>query len=517
MKAFKSVSVMLLIVSVVLVSVPPTQAQSYQVMMYIRENGAVEGTNSIQRVGSVFYFMDNIEGTLVVERDNITIDGQGFTLYGNGSIALDLDYRHGITVKNLVIKNAYRGIDLTFADDNTIVGNTIINASRGIYLWFAWRNNITGNTVSNASFAFEFFLSPNYWSQENIITGNTVTESGTGFSIAESNNTITNNTINCSGVGVSISGHQNVFRNNTINCGTTGLTDSGFDNDVDESNLFNGKPIIYWINRKDETVPSSVGQVVLSNCENITVKGLQISSLDMYKTSNSLITENSFLGWGSGIQMIDASNNTLVGNSVTNNTRGMELTRCDYNKIVGNMVSNNSNTGIILTGSHNNIIKQNVISRNLEEGGIKILHSANNYVIENNITQNARFGIRVLGSQQDNWIYHNNFIDNWVRDSLQVSMLGANATSIANPSFWDNGTSGNYWSDYIIRYPNATEIADSGIGDTAFYINPNNIDNYPLMEPFDIPEFPQWAILPVFLTVSLSMLIMKKKLAKKSK
>jgi hypothetical protein len=100
---------------------------------------------------------------------------------------------------------------------------------------------------------------------------------------------------------------------------------------------------------------------------------------------------------------------------------------------------------------------------------------------------------------------------------LQVSMLGASANTIANHSIWDNGTVGNYWSDYLTRYPNASEIDGTGVGDTPFYINPNNIDNYPLMEPATIPEFPTWIILPIFVTATLSGLVVKKKLASYSK
>jgi len=86
---------------------------------------------------------------------------------------------------------------------------------------------------------------------------------------------------------------------------------------------------------------------------------------------------------------------------------------------------------------------------------------------------------------------------------------------VANPSIWDNGTSGNYWSDYLTRYPNASEIGNTGVGDTPFYINENNIDHYPLMEPFIIPEFPSWAILPLLLIVTFVAIICKKRLNKK--
>jgi len=85
--------------------------------------------------------------------------------------------------------------------------------------------------------------------------------------------------------------------------------------------------------------------------------------------------------------------------------------------------------------------------------------------------------------------------------------------------FWDNGTVGNYWSDYLTRYPNASEIDSTGIGNTPYVIDKNNIDHYPLLRAIPIPlaspsasiaptptatipEFPSWIILPL-LVVSL--------------
>jgi parallel beta-helix repeat protein len=207
---------------------------------------------------------------------------------------------------------------------------------------------------------------------------------------------------------------------------------------------------------------------------------------------------------------------------------GLEVTNCEDNKVIGNNFGNNSYYGILITNSNYNTLERNNVADNgfgeaanysifiFEQYsgdifGVKLLDSSNNRFVENNVICNNHWGIRVLGSQHDNVIYRNNFIDNKVQGTLQVSMLGASMGMIANHSIWDNGTSGNYWSDYLTRYQNASEIDNTGIGDTPFVINENNIDHYPLMNPVDIeviPEFPSWTpILLAFsvLTVALTL------------
>ena len=74
---------------------------------------------------------------------------------------------------------------------------------------------------------------------------------------------------------------------------------------------------------------------------------------------------------------------------------------------------------------------------------------------------------------------------------------------------WDDGfpSGGNYWSDYEVKYPNATELDGSGFWDTPYIINGSNQDSYPI-----IPEFPSLILLPLLLlATSLVTLVRKKK------
>jgi len=50
---------------------------------------------------------------------------------------------------------------------------------------------------------------------------------------------------------------------------------------------------------------------------------------------------------------------------------------------------------------------------------------------------------------------------------------------------WDDGYLGNYWSDYQTKYPSAVQIGDSGVYNIPYAIDAQNIDRYPLTQPFN--------------------------------
>src|SRR5208283_4822923 len=85
-------------------------------------------------------------------------------------------------------------------------------------------------------------------------------------------------------------------------------------------------------------------------------------------------------------------------------------------------------------------------------------------------------------------IYLNNFIigANATIVSVTSDAVGFGGGGALSP--WDNGTTGNYWSDYAAKYPNATEIGNTGVGDTPYLIrvNPTVIDIYPVIAPVTI-------------------------------
>jgi parallel beta-helix repeat protein len=134
--------------------------------IYIRTDGSAEPASApILSVDNVTYvFTENIKESTVIERDNIILNGKGYTLQGttNGT-GIALTSRNNITVKNIKIENFSYGIHLQASSNITIFNNTIKNnVWDGIYAVFTDISIIYGNNiVVNKRYGIEFSSSGN--------------------------------------------------------------------------------------------------------------------------------------------------------------------------------------------------------------------------------------------------------------------------------------------------------------------------------------------------------------------
>ena len=190
--------------------------------------------------------------------------------------------------------------------------------------------------------------------------------------------------------------------------------------------------------------------------------GVRFFGGSLNNVSGNNITENGV----SGISM-EGYSNTISNNKVQGNYRGVGL-GASYSVLFGNNIQSNTESGVFLAGS------QNIISAN-------------------NISNN-KYGVFVttqLTAPLGDRIYHNNLVNN---------IYNAYDNSSALIEYWDNGakSGGNYWSNYLSRYPDASQVGSSGIENTPYMINPNNADNHPLMSPFNTSDIgkPPTAISP---------------------
>jgi len=167
---------------------------------------------------------------------------------------------------------------------------------------------------------------------------------------------------------------------------------------------------------------------------------------------------------------VTSQGNNISHNNVINNLRmnGVFLDGASYNTIWGNLIENNNFHGIRLEFTSHNVIVNNVIVNN-RGYGIYLWESPENILIGNTVKQSFFGGITLGDNSGNNTIFHNNFIDN-----------PENAHD-ATGNNWDNGSSGNYWSDYT-----GSDSDGDGIGDSPYSI-PGNVsqDRYPLMAPYE--------------------------------
>jgi parallel beta-helix repeat protein len=640
--------------STLTISVKPVNAYGF---IYIKADGSVDPpTAGIFRSDYVTYTFagDIYDFTVVVERDNITIDGKGHKLWGFNKYGIMLSERRYVTIKNIRVVGFDFGIylsgslsntvsgNIVFANDesgirlnnssnnnisgnnlpnsgegilfdnsscnNIVCGNSIVDNGEGIRLYDSSNNNtISGNNISDAHVGIGLYSSPRNTIKRNNVrsingvylsgsSGNTVNENNLTYNNncgirlhSSSNNNIHGNNVTYSGYGVWLSDSSN---NNTVNensatnnnggiklhssssntvNGNTVIANKYFGIDLDDSsnstiggnilvneglhvansygnvvvdNLVNGEPLVYLESVSNLTVDNDAGQVILVNCDGMLVKDLNLSYTDvgiqLWKTSNTRIINNSIKNSRCGIELqlssnnniqrnritankyygilfYDSSNNNTVNeNNVTNNSDcGIRIWSSSDNTLSGNHVIANNSYGVKLEFSSNNTISRSNITNN--GYGFWLSCSLNTNISDNNITSND-FGIYIYSSSCTNTICKNNITNNddgirfvWLSNNNTVR--GNNITNniggirfysssnnkIYNNNFlnnttqvdsynliniWDNGypSGGNYWYDYT-----GADLNRDGIGDIPYVIDSDNVDHYPLMTPYRAP------------------------------
>lgn len=80
-----------------------------------------------------FTLVGNITDLIVVQRDDIIVDGNGYVLQGSGNGAgFYLSGVSNVTIRNTTITNFNQGIWLNSSSDNTLSSNNAANNNYGI-------------------------------------------------------------------------------------------------------------------------------------------------------------------------------------------------------------------------------------------------------------------------------------------------------------------------------------------------------------------------------------------------
>jgi len=251
--------------------------------VYIRADGSIDPPDApIITYDNITYTLtDNITSTrhgIVVERDNIIIDGASYTLEGTRTYpykGVDLSGRSNITIKNTTITNFYYGIHLYESSNNTISGNNIANNGYGILLYSSSNNNsITGNMFVDDGLLVE----------------------------GSYGNAVVDNVVN---------GKPLVYLEETSDLV---VGDAGQVILIRCSNI-------------------TVENLNLSN----TSMGIQL-----WQTNNTKIANNNIANDRYGIHLDYSSNNSICGNNITANNKGISLVDCFSNNIYHNNFVDNT-------------------------------------------------------------------------------------------------------------------------------------------------------------------------------
>jgi parallel beta-helix repeat protein len=496
------VAVLFLSLCVFAFGVRGAKAQSEDPIV-INPNGTISSPVSANITSSdnvTYTFTGNNYLPIIVNRSNIVINGMRHTLQASGADGFSLTRITNVTIKDVTITGGYDGIFLDHSSGGVFLGNEITNNLNGVELDSSSNCTVSGNNITgNSQYGVFLDLFSNYGT----VSGNNITNNEDyGVYLYYSSNCIISGNRVLSNVDSAVtlesSSNCTVSGNNLAYndwdgvelwyyCNYCTVSGNSITNDSNYGVEVKSSSYVTVLRNDITKTPNGVALESSSGCvvsgNNITNNGGYGVFLD--SSSGDVLSGNNVIANGQyGIVLDSSSGNALSGNSVTaNSVVGVYLMySSDSNTLFGNNVTANNAIGIdIKFSSDNNTLSGNNVTAN-SQAGIDLGSSSNNTLSGNSIASN-HWGVYFQNSS-DNQFYHNNFINN----PQQVYSDGS-------PNTWDNGypSGGNYWSDYRTTYPGAVENDSSAIWNTAYVIDSNNTDTYPLMGPFHTFSVGAWS------------------------
>ncbi|MFX0156225.1 MAG: NosD domain-containing protein [Candidatus Hodarchaeota archaeon] len=416
----------------------------------------IEGSNN-NIIQENFAKKNEFSGLIIINNCFNNTALRNTLLENNRGILLYNSYECVIIKNNIECRDSSCGILLTSSVNNTISENHLKKSENGISLSYSDNNLLVGNIFENNLYEN---LDLNYCNYnnvtENIFLDNRTSWSDIRLRNSDNNRIFRNNKNNISsavGLILYICYNNEISENNFQ---TISISNSGY-NSISKNNV-TGR-IRLSVSNKNIISQNTVNglllrtpAIYLTSCQNNSVWG----NLVNYSASN-------------GINTYTCKNSKIINNIINAcDFSGISISSTNKAVISGNIINNCQSNGVSLTSSNNTLVSNNTITSNY--CGVILVDSANSIISRNVIENSVQNGVSLYGLEPS--ISRENLIfSNYLRGN------GKNANDDGENNRWDNGSIGNYWSDYLYK-----DTDDNGIGDNPYNISgtAGTQDNYPL-------------------------------------
>jgi parallel beta-helix repeat protein len=424
----------------------------------------------------------------------IKLDGQDFPLINGGNDHTTVTISNdSCSFENFSVRNGPSGFSqkaiYVLSDYNIIKNCTIFNTGLGIYLSSSCGNCISDNEIKDGGpEAIGLYSScnnsifnndlHNHNNDEILFTDNSIHNrfyhnyvhqcthnpavviESSPYNIIEENNI----SENYEGLVIRSSPNTSVLRNSFVGDGVL------FDATLQElysysivDNLVDGKPLRYYVDQNDITVPADTGQVILINCSYFTIRNFTLIGAEhgilLFFSSHNSITDNTIAAGPAAVQLYQSHDNDISRNIINGGRGGIFLSSSNRNNIFNNTIQNQSKLpGIYLVSSTNTKIIDNLV-KNCRVGINPESGSENNEIIRNTVSASAWAGIEV--ESNNNYVFHNE-----VSDCSVAGILAEGGRNSIDNNFISKCDCG---IDLI--YASITDVTDNMVSENNFGIS----------------------------------------------
>jgi parallel beta-helix repeat protein len=387
-------------------------------------------TQSTTLAPGVYHVSDAKEdGVIQIYADNVTLDGSGITLVGDGKgYGISMNGHTGLTLKNFNVSGYFYGIHISNAS-NVLIQNS----------------NISGNYKDTKTGFLDIGLDAHYGGgilfnnvSFSTVQDNTLTNQSTGLEMIASNNNRVLNNVTSSGPELNESGQNSCW---------------GVRLSASSSNLVRGT-IADYVDRRRYNLDSGDSAGILlvsgSNSNRIISNSLTHSGDGFFIGNSCQRASNYNYVYGNdgsfsphnAFECTFSEGNVFERNTANSSDYGFWLGYSHHTRVTGNEINDNLNAGIAVEHGRSNEFDRNTISRN--QLGIRLWADDNNCpwpecgtacpstdyrIHHNNITLNTR-GLSIENST--NVAISRNHISNNVSQNVYFSGASSNVTVAHN-------------------------------------------------------------------------------------